>query len=173
MAQRVLKYSGTATLRTWFEPTALAQTITAGLISNGWGITNLELHNYPSAQAAMFINPLLLNYYNYFISVSVNALPNENPERVRQALYAWFADYFDNISLNLSDDTIQTLDTNTGQIAVQGTITDTRPSVWDNIFGNNASLVDAGTQVLGLSTGTIIVVGLGFLLVTTLFNKKK
>ena len=170
MSQRILTYTGSGTLRTWLTPDNLSQTIAANLINNGWCVTDINIQYIPSPTAWSIVNPLFLNYYNYAIKVSINALPQENPERVRQALYAYLSDYFEGVSLSLTDDTIQTFNPNTGQATVQDTVQDQRPTWFDDIFGRGTSLTGAGAQVLGISTGTIIVVGLGFLMVQAILN---
>lgn len=154
MSQRVLQFSGAGILKTWFEPQGLQQLLVNSLTNAGWGVTKLELTAWPT--------------YGYHIFIDVNAVPNENPERVKSALIAHVSEYFKNVTFNLIGDNLATLNSS-GQINYEPTNAyPQQPSVIDNIqsylFGNSTT-----ATVATASVGTILLLtGVGLVAIMAL-----
>lgn len=115
---RSLTYSGTGTLRTWFEPSALQDQIANSLRVHGWGFSDLKVTNsLGSTQAltAFLTNPgvAAIPTWNYNIVITITDVSDDdNPERARVALTNLLANqWFSNVNLKLTRDSARPVET--------------------------------------------------------------
>lgn len=152
-AQRILTFAGSGTLRTWREPGGLANSIQSALVANGWGVQNVKIFTNPTIPQTIIGGVWAgIVTYNYSISIDVNAMIGDNPERIRTALVAYLSDYFTDIRLTLVAGNLQSTNPTTG--ATVNVNSGDVPkgffeSLNDTLGGNNT----AG-KIAGLSIGT-------------------
>lgn len=165
MSQRVITYQGSGTLNTWSEPSGLSSAISNGLTQAGYGVAGVQLFNVRSTGWAIVLGQALPTW-TYQIYIGINATVDENPERVRTVLVDYLSNWFTGVDLSVRSDNIGNVNPNTGQTnyvstntfpAQAGILSDIETA----IFGNDGT--DHTTaKVLGVSAGTIFVIGLGF-----------
>lgn len=178
--ERVLTFSGTGTLRTWNEPESLTNTVSQTLSNLGWGVDSVNLLNQAQISGTSLLTPVFVAQqlgatWNYYIKIGIESpLTESNPERVRLALHNVLGTWFKDLNLKLTGDTLSNVNPNTGLI----TTTDSNnpnlnTSILDKLFGRGTTIGDVtgtGAQFLGLGLGTIVTIGLGFILVNSIMN---
>lgn len=161
--QRVIKFEGEGASKTLIPESRagqLQQDISNAIINNGWSLQTIKL------------TPTIFSIYPYYyFTIWINALPNDDPERVRNGLHNLLSFFFDNLALSYSNDNLYVYNPVTGQTDITDAYKDktpasNQPSLWEQIFGKNTSAIDAGGKVLGLSVGTIALLGIGYLVIS-------
>lgn len=106
---RSLTFSGTGTLNTWQEPSALRQTVLNGLRANGWGVSEIQIDNALSTNQKLIsiAAPLaaVVPTWNYNITVTYENTDDDGDvqsllDNTINNLSPWFQD----ISLKLTHD---------------------------------------------------------------------
>lgn len=163
MAQRVLTFAGNGILNSWTTPDNLSLTVSNSISANGWGVAGVDLQNRKSLQDASTwllgaLGNAALPTYEYQIAIGINASINENPERVRTALLTMLAPWFTNLSLRLAADNLQSVNAS-GRITTRssGNPQLKERSALDLLLGANS---DDAKTILGMSIGTVIVLGI-------------
>lgn len=138
-------------------PEMIANHIASQLTANGWGV---QLVNITRAWTP--------SWYN--IDIRIYASPSDNAEAIRQAIISNLWYYFgQGVSLQWTGDTTETVDQTGHTIITDTAIDQTRqsqqPSLWQQLFGNS-SAIDASGKILGLSVGTIALIGIGYIFLT-------
>lgn len=144
--------------------TLIANHIISEMRGQGWDIRTVDVS----------VGWIDRNWYN--VTISINAIPNDNPARIQQALLTILSNYFDLPQLDSS--AIQTFnyDPETGQTVIVDTYKDETShtqdaSLWEQIFGKKTSAVDAGGKILGLSAGTIALIAIGYIVIQSIKRK--
>lgn len=106
---KTINLIGAGTLKTYFEPSGLEMMVAQDLIQRKWDINDVKLTNAINvkdpSQWLKILAPvtLLAPTWNYFIQISVNALVNDNPERIRQGIGNYLQNHFSDLSLKVID----------------------------------------------------------------------
>lgn len=147
MAQRVLKFTGTAFAPLLnFSQYRLEQDISNALITAGWGVRAFNL---------MQSLPFYFTYEAY-----INADVNENAERVKNGIYPTIASFLNETTITYAGDDIYS--TNIDQ-------TVTVLPTYDKTNSSQAALANQANQeteqtIFGLSVGAITILGIGAIL---------
>lgn len=108
---RQLIFTGTGTLKTWTEPSGLANQILNEMRNAGWGTSSVEITNAPSTNQnvlAALTNPVIsaLPTWNYNINVVMNVGDDEETANVQLTLTTWLNNWFSDIALKLQADSL-------------------------------------------------------------------
>ena len=100
-----INFVGAGTLKTYFEPENFESSVSQDLIGIGWGITEVRFINAVDlsdrTQWLRLLSPFTaaVPTWNYFISITVNALDGDNPERIRNGLANYLTYFFKDLQL--------------------------------------------------------------------------
>jgi hypothetical protein len=143
----------------------IAQQIANDLANSGWGISDF------SGQT----------YYGFWVDTVVNlgviVSTDVQIAQIQQVISSVAASYLNTVSVEYEGDQNVTSD-GSGHLIVTDTYIDRQtkpapqPSLWNELFGDS-SAVDAGGKLLGLSVGTIALLGIGYILLDRLVLNKK
>lgn len=135
--------------------------IAQALTANGWGVRDISTTWTP-----FNLSPRLYVY----TTIQINAPLNEVPERVRQGVDAIARNFLDNVSASVISDSLYNQDQG-GAITVNPTAQlgagYEQPSIYEQVFGKQTSITDAGGKILGLSVSTLVIAGIAYVVLTS------
>lgn len=140
----------------WYE-----NAIADALRSNGWGV-----YSFSFTPRTSWVQQ------TYDFVAKIDTMAGDNPERIRQAVFNVVSHYIPNVSASVTGDYLLT-PSGGGYMAVPTVDTSGLPtapaqlSVWEQLFGSNTSAVDAGGKVLGLSVGTLTLLGIIYIVASS------
>lgn len=161
MAERILTFSGTGTLKTWTEPEQLQQIVSGTISRLGYGVEAVRIIQSPTL-LSMFGGGVIgaSLSYQYAINIKIKSFAGDSAERVKNAIVTILGYWFSDVNLYLAGDTNQGWDQN-GNLQVQSNNNPaTQPIGLNplNVLGN----LDAGDagKIFGLSFGTAAIIGI-------------
>ena len=165
--RRIVEVSGVAyhNATTWGDEIRDAgwyqNNIANSLRASGWGVYSFD-----------FIPRTSWVQQTYDFVAKIDTMTGDDPERIRQAVFNVVSHYIPNVSASVTGDyllepmgggytAIPTV--NTSQLPTPPA----QPSAWEQLFGSGTSAVDAGGKVLGLSVGTLTLLGIIYIVVSS------
>lgn len=166
MAERILTFSGTGTLRNWTEPEGLQQVVSGTITRLGYGVESVRIIQSPTL-SSMFVGGVIgaSLSYQYAIELKIKSFAGDSAERVKNAMVTILGYWFSGVNLYLASDNNQGWDQN-GNLQIQSNNNPATQPIGLNPLNALNGLADSGKAagtIFGLSFGTAAVIGVAAL----------